>query len=264
MVAIPVLVVVRFIPAGAGNTRSQSAKSSSTTVYPRWRGEHISGVAAVSRQRGLSPLARGTPSGYGEITVVVRFIPAGAGNTWLSWAIVAGIAVYPRWRGEHTLSALLRASRYGLSPLARGTRFHHCTDGHQCRFIPAGAGNTLPGAQQSAPAPVYPRWRGEHYSTSSTNSFTSGLSPLARGTPGNTISILEAERFIPAGAGNTATVTITSAMDAVYPRWRGEHRCAMVMSVNIYGLSPLARGTRFVLRSQAVNHRFIPAGAGNT
>ena len=35
--------VARFIPAGAGNTSSALPNPSVVTVYPRWRGEHVTG-----------------------------------------------------------------------------------------------------------------------------------------------------------------------------------------------------------------------------
>ncbi len=83
----------RFIPAGAGNTftcylnprwRGEhiGSKKPATAVYPRWRGEHPPSVIQLSRQCGLSPLARGTLS-FLEFTAR-RFIPAGAGNTSVS------------------------------------------------------------------------------------------------------------------------------------------------------------------------------------
>ncbi len=50
----------RFIPAGAGNTIALSLSPSFSTVYPRWRGEHINVAVGLNFQRGLSPLARGT------------------------------------------------------------------------------------------------------------------------------------------------------------------------------------------------------------
>ncbi len=51
---------------------------------------------------------------------------------------------------------------------------------------------------------------------------------------------------------------------AVYPRWRGEH-CGSVNGISgVSGLSPLARGTRFLGISYHLLSRFIPAGAGNT
>ncbi|ESE77244.1 hypothetical protein SEPB62_05995 [Salmonella enterica subsp. enterica serovar Paratyphi B str. SARA62] len=50
----------RFIPAGAGNTRSFKRRGDQLSVYPRWRGEHASLLAAGFSASGLSPLARGT------------------------------------------------------------------------------------------------------------------------------------------------------------------------------------------------------------
>lgn len=52
------------------------------------------------------------------------------------------MVVYPRWRGEHSLSDAAIASVTGLSPLARGTP-------------PAFAKSRRRDS-------VYPRWRGEH------------------------------------------------------------------------------------------------------
>ncbi|KZF60055.1 hypothetical protein S121_23515, partial [Salmonella enterica subsp. enterica serovar Tennessee] len=50
---------------------------------------------------------------------------------------------------------------------------------------------------------VYPRWRGEHLVMVETNGPGSGLSPLARGTHRSGMIEDTANRFIPAGAGNT-------------------------------------------------------------
>ena len=50
----------RFIPARAGNTRTDEPATRTYTVHPRSRGEHHSNAARNSRVRGSSPLARGT------------------------------------------------------------------------------------------------------------------------------------------------------------------------------------------------------------
>ena len=54
--------------------------------------------------------------------MIRRFIPAGAGNTEKLGRTPFSVAVYPRWRGEHTLAAAQADIANGLSPLARGTR----------------------------------------------------------------------------------------------------------------------------------------------
>ena len=71
----------RFIPAGAGNTDFMLSQYISLSVYPRWRGEHSPRALFAPVSNGLSPLARGTPVNRCVAVHVVRFIPAGAGNT---------------------------------------------------------------------------------------------------------------------------------------------------------------------------------------
>ncbi|CTU96137.1 Domain of uncharacterised function (DUF2825) [Escherichia coli] len=70
-----------------------------------------------------------------------RFIPAGAGNTCRVKPLAADLAVYPRWRGEHTTVGSWEDEE---------------------QFIPAGAGNTRRCDGIVALPAVYPRWRGEH------------------------------------------------------------------------------------------------------
>ncbi len=74
-------VSARFIPAGAGNTGSATAAPMTTSVYPRWRGEHEMLVSVNAANTGLSPLARGTHYAFLRLPGFCRFIPAGAGNT---------------------------------------------------------------------------------------------------------------------------------------------------------------------------------------
>ena len=133
-----------------------------TQVYPRWRGEHISSRTRASFRLGLSPLARGTLHGFGFLFDGRRFIPAGAGNTYIRAKNKATATVYPRWRGEHAAIIQKRTQGIGLSPLARGTRLN--------MYI------------YSLPYPVYPRWRGEHRLCLRLYRWWRGLSPLARGT----------------------------------------------------------------------------------
>ncbi len=114
---------------------------------------------------------------------------------------------------------------------------------HGIRFIPAGAGNTTAASGPAAPAAVYPRWRGEHPFTNPLIEENDGLSPLARGTRMFETNEIDNDRFIPAGAGNTASRGSGFQMTAVYPRWRGEHASRSSRLTPATGLSPLARGT---------------------
>ena len=218
----------------------------------------------ASSAPGLSPLARGTLTRCYPVPFFQRFIPAGAGNTSLSATLPAIATVYPRWRGEHYRKESANGDRGGLSPLARGTRISTRPVFRKLRFIPAGAGNTTKPESFHITAAVYPRWRGEHRRGLTSRPSQTGLSPLARGTLSRNSRSLHDFRFIPAGAGNTATICGVGAVVAVYPRWRGEHELCAVSITIVIGLSPLARGTPGNWRAGTRIPRFIPAGAGNT
>ncbi len=175
-------LLTRFIPAGAGNTRRMIDEVKIQAVYPRWRGEHRERLRSQCVLYGLSPLARGTPRTASQPVRPVRFIPAGAGNT-ARWLPTTGQpSVYPRWRGEHVLIAVVTVGICGLSPLARGTPHQNPPENAHPRFIPAGAGNTDFDVEKIRTSAVYPRWRGEHITRITRGFRTCGLSPLARGT----------------------------------------------------------------------------------
>ncbi len=154
-------------------------------VYPRWRGELFCALAFCWLSRGLSPLARGTLCRCQHCWRVIRFIPAGAGNTVPRIISLSSSTVYPRWRGEHVGRESFDCPYIGLSPLARGTLAKQTSGYAWCRFIPAGAGNTPKEIASQLNLPVYPRWRGEHKIHIDKHRVCIGLSPLARGTRGN-------------------------------------------------------------------------------
>ncbi|GKV81257.1 hypothetical protein PEC106664_20310 [Pectobacterium carotovorum subsp. carotovorum] len=193
------------------------------SVYPRWRGEHSLFPVTKLKTIGLSPLARGTLTEISRAGYIYRFIPAGAGNTISAIPFHCHCAVYPRWRGEHVQVFDPDRCAGGLSPLARGTHVAASDTNHLHRFIPAGAGNTRKLNAGDTSEAVYPRWRGEHNMDVTIDHPDDGLSPLARGTHVLLVKQNNADRFIPAGAGNTISLLTLNSSSSVYPRWRGEH-----------------------------------------
>ena len=99
--------ISRFIPAGAGNSVISDLFVNLLPVYPCWRGELQITNFRKSLGNGLSPLARGTHRGIQFRCGIVRFIPAGAGNSPVRAGSNPAQTVYPRWRGELTKHNLL-------------------------------------------------------------------------------------------------------------------------------------------------------------
>ena len=186
-----------------------------------------------------------------------------------------GLSVHPRGRGEHLPAGATVSDWAGSSPRARGTRLVLCLVSLACRFIPAGAGNTLSLSCTVCTATVHPRGRGEHLpdtiaasrdfgssprargtrSQKKMRSVKNGSSPRARGTRRHDQIVDDWMGFIPAGAGNTR---------AVHPRGRGEHSEIKRIILRDDGSSPRARGTQIPCGYNRRKRRFIPAGAGNT
>ena len=135
----------RFIPARAGNTPATGATLAGRPVHPRSRGEHGCRAGHTPRMSGSSPLARGTLVLPGAGPAARRFIPARAGNTTPPPRGMRRQAVHPRSRGEHLRATPRQRTGAGSSPLARGTRRVNLHLRQCHRFIPARAGNTLPG-----------------------------------------------------------------------------------------------------------------------
>jgi len=173
----------RFIPAYAGNTRPGDSPAWSRPVHPRLRGEHRECVTSVRSTIGSSPPTRGTLNGAATQVGVARFIPAYAGNTRQSAWGRRPPPVHPRLRGEHIAKQGNPAESAGSSPPTRGTRFHSRSRALGCRFIPAYAGNTVPGGPGRRRWTVHPRLRGEHSCHSCPVSTPHGSSPPTRGTP---------------------------------------------------------------------------------
>ena len=261
-----VLVLLRFIPARAGNTAPRSVRSAPLTVHPRSRGEHcafgtprrsakpvhprsrgehIALPATAHQTPGSSPLARGTQPRRGCRHGAQRFIPARAGNTNRDRSSCASGPVHPRSRGEHTATIGASWCFSGSSPLARGTHMLKALTAAEGRFIPARAGNTTAPATTWRATPVHPRSRGEHRISPTRSSGRRGSSPLARGTPWRWRQPRPCGRFIPARAGNTKYRSPEPPPQTVHPRSRGEH-------------------PRSASSPPWPRHRFIPARAGNT
>ena len=157
-----VLVVPRFIPAGAGNAPIASILSSTSC--------------------GSSPRERGTPHRAPETHTRRRFIPAGAGNAPTSTGIQPTPSVHPRGSGERTSARVSSCAEPGSSPRERGTLGWPSPRPQPLRFIPAGAGNAGSLAGPGRRSAVHPRGSGERQWLVQMGRAACGSSPRERGT----------------------------------------------------------------------------------
>ena len=187
------------------------------------RGERPNTVSTLARTSGSSPHARGTHATPVFPLVVLRFIPACAGNAWIRCMIMTmADGSSPHARGTHPpgqgreaarrfipacagnawIRCMIMTMADGSSPHARGTPTFQFQRHNKARFIPACAGNALAARSPAHRRPVHPRMRGERGARRLKTRPQDGSSPHARGTPVPGLSGVHWVRFIPECAGN--------------------------------------------------------------
>ena len=238
--------------------------SPARAVHPRGGGELEGETARIPAGIGSSPRGRGTLCDPGRLRPGHRFIPAGAGNSDrpVSWRRPE--PVHPRGGGELRLSRRDPNQMDGSSPRGRGTQRRAARRAGGKRFIPAGAGNSFePGPMRPVIA-VHPRGGGELMRPTRSPTLRYGSSPRGRGTLRFLTLRRCAQRFIPAGAGNSGEIAVALLDIPVHPRGGGELACPTHGQAGVGGSSPRGRGTPREARRRAQHRRFIPAGAGNS
>ena len=174
------------------------------------------------------------------------------------------MSAHPRSRGENTASFFGSADTLGSSPLTRGKLLLDEDLGEGARLIPAHAGKTshhLPARERGS---AHPRSRGENAGRTGRGGPGWGSSPLTRGKPWCKPCLPRHVGLIPAHAGKTLMVAISTATRPAHPRSRGENGSApSIISVRS-GSSPLTRGKPDPYSYAAVKRGLIPAHAGKT
>ena len=172
-----------------------------------------------------------------------RFIPAHAGNSRCRRRMPAAPAVHPRACGEQAERIIIRGDIGGSSPRMRGTGILPLFALRAIRFIPAHAGNSSRWRASCWQRPVHPRACGEQIGHGQRLNAGAGSSPRMRGTGRGRISPVARGRFIPAHAGNRASIPVPECRPPVHPRACGEQMRKKEAAQFSAGSSPRMRGT---------------------
>ena len=213
---------------------------------------------------GSSPLARGLLGQAAGGHLAERIIPARAGFTAACRASAGSESDHPRSRGVYSYGSRGYGEEPGSSPLARGLPASPIRASVLLRIIPARAGFTSGRCPSSSARPDHPRSRGVYCPNDAGFGCDVGSSPLARGLRGGFWHTKVPDRIIPARAGFTRGDTIFLIRAWDHPRSRGVYLSTGLLSLTIYGSSPLARGLLISAVPLIGLEGIIPARAGFT
>ena len=175
-------ILLRIIPADAGNTIRRTPPSVQGRDHPRGCGEHQPCHFLLRDLRGSSPRMRGTLQGQGACHDLPGIIPADAGNTRICVRISKSSQDHPRGCGEHQSTGRLKDGSSGSSPRMRGTPPGAAAEAAKARIIPADAGNTIRRMTCGMGAGDHPRGCGEPVGGLRGRATLRGSSPRMRGT----------------------------------------------------------------------------------
>ena len=221
------------------------------------------GAASSTRtMTGLSPRVRGKPLYRPGEAVERRSIPACAGEASSASLVMRHRVVYPRVCGGSCGGIWTNMRGWGLSPRVRGKPPRRGNQPPPTRSIPACAGEALLVIGRHPDAGVYPRVCGGSVAAGRERRQQLGLSPRVRGKLARCIPRTDAERSIPACAGEALVCRPPSLHGEVYPRVCGGSYSSYPGLPLAYGLSPRVRGKQRYRRPPAAGRQSIPACAG--
>ena len=254
--------LARSIPACAGEPPYRASCRPSGRVYPRvcggtWRSRRARRSAA-----GLSPRVRGNPGTGIPPGRLLRSIPACAGEPHRSAGRLGRCEVYPRVCGGTPGVLAARRVNAGLSPRVRGNLDGRSARRYDPGSIPACAGEPSMSVIVIPLKAVYPRVCGGTAAGRFDGIGLRGLSPRVRGNRSSASVRADAQRSIPACAGEPGMLKRRRNGLPVYPRVCGGTRKVTIWSAVIEGLSPRVRGNRWSKHPAYNRARSIPACAG--
>ncbi len=205
---------------------------------------------------------RGNLDGEWACDVLLRSIPARAGEPWQCVGNCGHAGVYPRACGGTDADNPLDNDDLGLSPRVRGNHNQNANAKSRHGSIPARAGEPYPVIIPIMVDGVYPRACGGTQASTHNAEATKGLSPRVRGNPMHRRRHSLATRSIPARAGEPTGRLLDRLSATVYPRACGGTTTIQAVPVTHTGLSPRVRGNRLSPCPSMAFVRSIPARAG--
>ncbi|MUH60598.1 hypothetical protein GSD1FS_1980 [Bifidobacterium sp. GSD1FS] len=134
--------VMRIIPASAGQTMSLTTCDFCSADHPRECGANVRADLGDHPVHGSSPRVRGKPTEPHPCGLVVRIIPASAGQTTPRRHTRPRMTDHPRECGANARSSPMGTMRCGSSPRVRGKLVVSGRCSCVVRIIPASAGQT--------------------------------------------------------------------------------------------------------------------------
>ena len=198
----------RIIPAHAGQTDIRYTGYGRRSDHPRACGANMIGCGHDGYPFGSSPRMRGKHHKGAFIGVIVRIIPAHAGQTRFPDLIHVSPPDHPRACGANPANRSSRNLFYGSSPRMRGKRNPNKLDAPATRIIPAHAGQTLTFSILDSATTDHPRACGANFTSALRGKINVGSSPRMRGKPVHLQQRFRIVRIIPAHAGQTSLIAL--------------------------------------------------------